>query len=206
MAFLAPALRAHRDDHINVKWPHRKRVRDGWIGDESHRATGIPENGGSDHNPNSRNTVNATDTDIDGIHTPTVIASMLVHPSTRYVIFNGRIMSSRRKFKPRIYTGKNKHTKHIHRSIFQSITAERRTTGYKFILSPMNWPLLQRGSRGVAVRELQAYLIGHGYTTAMDSDFGPATEAAVRSFQAKKGIGVDGKVGPVTRSKLRPFK
>lgn len=205
MATLAPSLRVHRDNHINVRWPHRDKSSDGWIGDASHQATGSPENGGSDHNPNSRGIVDATDTDKDGIHVPTVIASMLIHASTHYVIFNKRIMSSRDKFKPHTYTGANDHTQHIHRSIFQSITAENRTGGYKFILSPMSWPLLKKGATGQAVKELQAYLNGFGYTLALDSDFGDATDAAVRSFQRARGLGVDGQVGPATRGRLRPF-
>ena len=205
MAILAPSLRVHRDNHINVKWPHRDKSSDGWIGDASHQATGSPEDGGSDHNENARGIVDATDTDKDGIHVPTVIASMLIHPSTHYVIFNRRIMSSRDKFKPRAYTGSNPHDQHMHRSIFQSITAEQRTSGYKLILVAMNWPLLKKGSTGQAVKELQAYLNGFGYTLALDSDFGAATDTAVRSFQKARGLAVDGEVGPATRRKLRPF-
>lgn len=205
MATLAPTLRVHRDNHINVKWRDRDKSSDGWIGDASHAATGLPENGGSDHNANLRDIVDATDTDKDGIHVPTVIASQLIHPSTHYVIFNRRIMSSRDKFKPRAYTGSNDHTRHIHRSIFQSVTAEQRTSGYKLILTPMTWPLLKKGSTGQAVKELQAYLNGYGYTLALDADFGPGTDAAVRSFQKARGLTVDGKVGNHTKAKLRPF-
>lgn len=206
MATLAKTLRIHRDDFINRKWPNRDRSLDGWIGDASHQATGSPESGGSDHNANKRNMVDATDTDKDGIHVPSVIASMLVHPSTRYVIFNRKIMSSYSAFHPQEYTGRNPHTGHIHRSIFQSATAENRVTSYKFVLAPMSWPLLKRGSEGVAVGELQAYLIGYGYNLRLDRDFGPATEKAVKAFQAARKIAADGQVGPVTRAKLRPFK
>lgn len=205
MATLAPALRVHRDNHINVAWPHRDKSSDGWIGDASHQATGSPENGGSDHNENKRGLIDATDTDKDGIHVPTVIASQLIHPSTHYVIFNKRIMSSRDKFMPHAYTGPNPHDKHIHRSIFQSATAENRTSGYKFILAPMTWPLLRRGAKGQAVKELQAYMNGYGYTLALDGDFGGGTEAAVKSFQKARGLAVDGIVGVNTKRKLRPF-
>lgn len=206
MATLAKTQRILRDGNINVKWPNRDRRSDGWIGDASHEATGAPESGGSDHNPNKRDTVNAIDIDRNGIHIPTVIASMLMHPSTRYVIFNRKIMSSRDGFVPHDYTGKNQHTGHIHRSVYQSATAENRVTSYRFILAPMSWPLLKRGASGVAVGELQAYLIGYGYNLRIDLDFGPATEKAVKAFQAYRGIAADGEVGPVTRGKLRPFK
>ncbi|TWD99393.1 peptidoglycan hydrolase-like protein with peptidoglycan-binding domain [Neobacillus bataviensis] len=65
--------------------------------------------------------------------------------------------------------------------------------------------LLKSGDKGPDVKKLQQYLIKAGeklpkYGT--DSDFGKETEAAVRSFQAKHGLAVDGIVGPKTRAKL----
>lgn len=207
MAKLAKTLRILRDDNINVKWPRRPRTMDGWIGDDEHQSRQ------SDHNPNKRDTVNATDTDstqppapATPIHVPTVIAAMIMHPSTHYVIHNGRIMDADDKFMPHRYTGSNKHYKHIHDSIRQSSAAENSTIVYKFILKPMSWGLLKQGSHGQQVKELQAYLIGHGYAVAVDGDFGPKTDAAVRRLQKAKKIQEDGQVGPVTRGKLRPFK
>lgn len=203
MAKLARSLRVLRDDNLNIRWPQRPRRLDGWIGDEWH------EQRKSDHNPNGRDTVDATDTDSaqtgnTPIHVPTVIAAMLTHPSTHYVIHRGRIMDADDQFQPRRYTGKNPHDKHIHDSIRQTAKAENSTVAYRFILKPMSWGTLKRGSKGRQVKELQAYLIGYGYTLRMDEDYGPATEKAVRSFQAKQGIEIDGIVGPETRGKLRP--
>lgn len=43
--------------------------------------------------------------------------------------------------------------------------------------------VLSRGSRGPDVKRLQEWLCLHGFHTAVDGDFGPATEAAVRAFQ-----------------------
>lgn len=209
MATLARTLRILRDGNINVKWPLRPRENDGWIGDEEHAARK------SDHNENRRGIVDAIDVDtmrklingvIYGIHVPTVIASMIIHPSTHYVIHRGRIMDKDDKFVPHRYKGKNRHDKHIHDSIRQYATTENSGTPYKFILAPMSWGLLKPGSSGQQVKELQAYLIGWGYGVAVDGDFGPKTLTAVKAFQRDTHIGIDGEVGPITRAKLRPFK
>lgn len=60
------------------------------------------------------------------------------------------------------------------------------------------WPILRRGAKGPAVAELQRML---GGLTA-DGDFGPATERAVRDFQASRGLTVDAVVGPATWTAL----
>lgn len=68
--------------------------------------------------------------------------------------------------------------------------------------------LLERGSRGAQVKTLQRLLKQLGYkdkggkVLAIDGSFGPATDYAVRKFQKKSGIGVDGIVGTKTWSKL----
>jgi len=56
---------------------------------------------------------------------------------------------------------------------------------------------LQSGSEGRQVRILQ-----HTLGVAVDGQFGPLTEAAVRSFQARHGLSVDGVVGPQTSAAL----
>lgn len=207
MAKLAKTLRILRDDNINIKWPNRPRVNDGWIGDEAHQARR------SDHNPNSRDTVDAIDVDATQppapktpIHVPTVIASMIMHPSTHYIIHKRRIMDADDNFHPHIYNGSNPHNTHIHHSIRQTATAENSLIVYKFIKKPMSWGLLKLGTRGNQVKELEAYLIGWGYIVSVTGIFGPKDEAAVKAFQKRMGITVDGKVGPETRWKLRPFK
>jgi peptidoglycan hydrolase-like protein with peptidoglycan-binding domain len=59
-----------------------------------------------------------------------------------------------------------------------------------------------RGQTGACVTELQRLLGRYGYALEIDGNFGPATEAAVRSFQAAMGLGVDGQVGPITKAAL----
>jgi hypothetical protein len=64
--------------------------------------------------------------------------------------------------------------------------------------------LLQRGSKGDAVKKLQQELNEIlGTKLAVDGDFGPKTEAAVKSFQQQKHLKVDGIVGPQTESAIQ---
>ncbi len=58
---------------------------------------------------------------------------------------------------------------------------------------------LGRGEKGDAVRALQRDLAALGfYAASIDGDFGPATEASVRAFQAANGQLVDGWAGDAT--------
>jgi peptidoglycan hydrolase-like protein with peptidoglycan-binding domain len=61
---------------------------------------------------------------------------------------------------------------------------------------------VKRGSRGAAVRAVQARLASRGWKIGVDGDFGPTTEKVVRAFQAEKHLGVDGIVGPRTWTAL----
>ncbi|MGC4982536.1 peptidoglycan-binding protein [Streptomyces sp. DT193] len=59
-----------------------------------------------------------------------------------------------------------------------------------------------KGQRSGCVTELQSLLNHHGADLAVDGDFGPLTDSAVRDFQAEKGLSVDGQVGPNTKAAL----
>ncbi|MFE3164061.1 peptidoglycan-binding protein [Streptomyces sp. NPDC059224] len=59
-----------------------------------------------------------------------------------------------------------------------------------------------QGQRSGCVTELQSLLNHHGADLAVDGDFGPLTDSAVRDFQAEKGLSVDGHVGPNTKAAL----
>lgn len=65
--------------------------------------------------------------------------------------------------------------------------------------------VLKQGSKGEQVKALQALLVGYGYSigaSGVDGSFGSATLKAVKAFQAKSKIDVDGSVGPITWKKL----
>ena len=63
-------------------------------------------------------------------------------------------------------------------------------------------PLIKKGSKGSAVLQLQKILNSKGYKLSEDSDFGPATEAAVKAFQKANHLETDGEVGPLTWAAL----
>ena len=61
----------------------------------------------------------------------------------------------------------------------------------------------KRGSTGSVVTQIQQKLSAWGYYDgAVDGVYGSKTEAAVRYFQEKNGLVVDGKVGPQTLAAL----
>ena len=61
----------------------------------------------------------------------------------------------------------------------------------------------QRGSSGDTVTAIQQKLSTWGYYNgAIDGIYGSRTEAAVRYFQQKNGLAVDGKAGPATLAAL----
>lgn len=86
--------------------------------------------------------------------------------------------------------GKNYPIDEIKASITLEKTGEKRST-------------LRNGDRGEEVKLLQKLLIKKACDPGLvDGIFGTKTEKAVKEFQKKAGITVDGIVGPVTWSKL----
>ena len=61
--------------------------------------------------------------------------------------------------------------------------------------------VLKKGSKGESVRTLQEFL-----KITVDGDFGPKTESAVKAFQKKTGLTVDGIVGRNTWAVMGIFK
>ncbi len=214
---VAPSLKKLRDE-LNCKYPKRDKTSDGSIGDARHSASV------SDHNPNSRRSVNALDIDKDGINTSWLIALLIKDPRVNYVIFNRVIWSRVRGFKARRYTGANPHDKHIHVSILQTKAAESNTRQWfpastsPVVVKPISAPkpstllaaypgyILKAGmTNRAAVKTLQTRLnalkIGGG-VGKVDGDFGKKTLAAVRRFQMDNKLTVDGKVGVQTWTRL----
>ena len=64
---------------------------------------------------------------------------------------------------------------------------------------------IRRGDQGDDVRDVQVRLVALGssiHPAELDGRYGASTEAAVRAFQQRRGLLVDGKVGPETWSEL----
>jgi len=106
-------------EQIDDAFPDRDRTSDGWIGDTRHAARP------SDHNPDANGWVRAIDVDRDlsGKPKPDImpdladqirLAGKSGEKRISYVIFDGRIASSRFNWRWRKYTGSNKHNHHCH--------------------------------------------------------------------------------------------
>lgn len=216
---LAKSLERLRDQ-VNARFPNRNKRSDGTIGDAAHRSRE------SDHNPWVRDGSIGVVTALDLTHDLRVgldTWAMAEHlrrgrdPRIKYVISNKRIFSSTTSaWNWRHYTGSNPHSSHIHVSV-NSTRARFDDTGdwnlgwgWDETLdtspqdpnapdpdSPTLRPILRRGLRGDDVRTVQRLLM-----LDQTSIFGPLTEAAVRAFQKREKLIVDGIVGPATWGKL----
>ena len=99
-------------------FPDRDRTSDGWIGDNRHSSRP------SDHNPDATGIVRAIDIDRDlsGKAKPDLmpdLADQIRYAAKSdkriaYIIFNGKIASSKSLWRWRTYRGINPHTKHCH--------------------------------------------------------------------------------------------
>jgi len=67
-------------------------------------------------------------------------------------------------------------------------------------LSP--WPVIAIGVNGHPVKTLQYLLRARGHNVAVDGDFGPQTDGAVKAFQTSKGLTANGSVNPQTWTAL----
>ena len=207
---LAPSLVQFRDE-VDKKWPKRSKKSDGTIGNASHAARK------SDHNPNSRGSVNAIDITYPGVDADVVIAAAKKHPSAAYVIFNRHIYSATDGWIKKPYAGISPHTTHLHISIKQSVKAENSTVKWfttpakpvvKPVVKPVKKPALPKypganklkvGSKNTAVKVVQA-AVGNPVTGTMT----PADIKDVKRFQRlrPKLWPADGVIGPKTYASL----
>jgi hypothetical protein len=105
-------------EQIDDAFPDRDRKSDGWIGDAAH------SNRKSDHNPDPSNgIVRAIDVDKDLNTKPSTsdyladqirLCAKAGDKRIAYVIFKGRIASSKRAWRWRPYDGASRHDHHIH--------------------------------------------------------------------------------------------
>jgi hypothetical protein len=191
------------------------------IGDAAHQS------GYSDHNPNECcNVVCAIDVKPDhGLDLSEFVQHLTTNPhqNLRYVIFNRKIYQRSNGFEARGYNGVNAHKTHVHVSVGNGPDG-RSTRDYD---STATWEIddlgkpakpskpsteqnrlgdkmsvLERGSKGLAVRILQGVLNARGYKVGIDGIFGPQVEKALRSFQSSHKLSVDGICGPKSWNKL----
>lgn len=59
-------------------------------------------------------------------------------------------------------------------------------------------PNIRKGNTGTIVTLIQSILVCHGFDISVDGDFGDETDKAVRAFQARNNLTVDGIVGKNT--------
>lgn len=207
---LARSLETLRNQ-INALSPHRSKASDGTIGDKAHASRS------SDHNPWVKDGGTGVVTALDVTHDPKAgvdiqkLADMLIASKDsriKYIICNGRIVSGSGQKQPawkwRKYSGSNAHTRNVHISVKSAKSAYDSTAAWKVSASDIAEvapadSVLKKGSRGPFVAELQGNLnrLGYGPLRA-DGDFGAKTEAAVKAFQKKAGLSVDGWAGPRT--------
>ncbi len=68
--------------------------------------------------------------------------------------------------------------------------------------APSGTTVIHPGTSGAAVVALQVALVAEGYPIGVDGTYGPRTQAAVRDFQRRHGLEVDGIAGPHTQFAL----
>ena len=64
-----------------------------------------------------------------------------------------------------------------------------------------NIPFAQRGTKGPLAAAVQAALCECWYNLDIDGEFGPLTENALRDFQRRNDLEIDGVAGPETYAK-----
>ncbi len=200
-------------EQINALAPDRAVGWDGTIGDPAHQSRE------SDHNAwvtdAGQGVVTALDITHDpqhGVDSAAIAEALRVSrdPRIKYLISMKRIASrEKNNFAWRPYKGANPHDHHVRVSVYPEKRLYESTA--EWAVGPVvadvtarpvvTRPTLKRGSRGMEVNKLQLLL-----NIPQDGSFGPATERAVREFQRKNKLTIDGIVGGYTWQKLEASK
>ncbi|MFG3710873.1 peptidoglycan-binding protein [Micromonospora sp. NPDC047730] len=215
---------------LNAIAPKRDKASDGSIGDQAHQGSrsghNPDETGRAERSDADRiNEVRAIDVDKDlrvtGLTAEMIVAYLVGRCRAGrerrliYIIFNRTIWSASTGWQARRYTGSNPHDRHIHLSGHPDGDNDRRPFGLASLVGKTPKPpaspkpvalgsrTLKIGARGSDVGDLQELLNKRGAKINIDDDFGPATQAAVRSFQKARRLSVDGLAGPQTVGALR---
>jgi murein L,D-transpeptidase YcbB/YkuD len=181
-------------------------IKIGTIGDQEHKARQ------SDHNPEADGSVDAADfmlgPDFTEADAEKLIAALVRNRDRRiaYIIHNRRIISSTvQPWKWRVYAGSsNPHTIEVHLSV--NDLHESDASAWNLATAPSapgyTGTPVRRGDDSGRVRQVQAALVRRGVHLTVDGHFGPATERAVKAFQAAHHLVPDGIVGPRTWKEL----
>lgn len=203
---------------VNRIYPSRDTGSDGWIGDAAHRSRP------SDHNPNNNDVVQAQDFDADNrVNDRTVDRVLWEHllksrdPRIKYVISRGKMFSSYKTssypaWTVRPYNGPNGHFTHLHLSIVDSprLYDDSKPWGFAPGVSEGEQEM-KRGDSGRGVKLIQACYNNWAKVTErpqidVDGDFGPATEAAIKTYQAAAQLEQTGRADGITAAFLLRYE
>lgn len=179
-------------DQLDERFPNRDKTSDGGIGNQAHAVstsshnpdlTGRPEHRDGD----AKDEVRARDFDAD-LKDPDFAMEDVVQLWVRmarsgamwwirYIIFNGRIWHRRDGFTTRVYTGSNKHDKHVHVNSDFTQKADE-ATGTNWHLNELRKRIAPKPSSGPA-------------PLRVDGKLGPLT---IKRWQKVMGTTVDGKI------------
>lgn len=134
MSYTAPSIRVLQKQLTDM-YPNRKLP--DWVKGDSAHATQK-----SDHNPNSRGSINAVDVREGGWAANVFRDRLITNKDGRlnYVIHEGLIWERKNGFRPRQYTGANAHKDHVHVSILQAEWAENDVSPWNLGVKPAPTP------------------------------------------------------------------
>lgn len=190
--YLSKSLETLRSQ-VNEFAPQRSKASDGWIGDAAHASRK------SDHNPDEDGSVDAIDITHDpkgGVDCAKLLTALINSKDRRisYMIFNGKIVSGHAGTKPwvrRNYTGKNKHTQHLHISVLDKnqddTTRWQIDSAFEGVV-PLKDIYDGNVHNEVMVVQERLDALGYPEVGAFDGRWGNRTRAAVLAFRADNGL------------------